>query len=216
MKCSYHPTVESVHNCHTCGKLLCEACSHRVRGNVYCQDCLVQGAEWSAAVRDLRIPKDAAKRAALLALIPGMGAVYNGQYFKAVAYLVTFVSLSFAGSEIHGVFRLAAFSFYIFMIFDAYRTAEEIQSLRLRREEVANVGKPGDLTSPVWGFLLIVLGLFLTMFNFDIITPELFRKLWPLVVILIGLFLVYRGRAADKHRIEVPKTTSEERKENPL
>ncbi len=197
MKCSYHPTVDSLNSCHTCSRLLCEACSHQIRGNYYCQDCLIKGAEWSSAVRDLRSPKESAKRAALLAFIPGMGAIYNGQYLKAVAFLVTFFSLSYAGSEIHCVFGWGAFCFYVFMIFDAYQTAEVIQRQRIKGE-ASGSRIPADMTSPVWGFLLIVLGLLLTLANFEIITAERFRKFWPLVVIIIGLYLIYRGLSSGK------------------
>ena len=48
MKCSYHPTVDSQAFCTACSKALCAECSHRIKGKVYCQDCLVRGAEWAA------------------------------------------------------------------------------------------------------------------------------------------------------------------------
>jgi hypothetical protein len=172
----------------------------------------VRGAEWAATVKDLRLPRDSAKRALLLALIPGMGAVYNEQYFKAVTYLVVFSTLCVAG-DVHPIFGFAAFVFYVFMLFDAYRSAEEIQHLRVK--EGGSVSpRPADVTSPVWGALLIVLGLFLTLINFDVISVERFRKLWPVGVILLGLFLVYRSLTGDKtHSSDMDMT---ERRHNQL
>ena len=40
MNCTVHPDVAATSYCRTCGKAMCEKCSHSVRGVVYCEDCI--------------------------------------------------------------------------------------------------------------------------------------------------------------------------------
>ena len=124
MKCSYHPAVESQESCIICKKLLCNACTHTIKGKAYCEDCLVRGAEWALTIKDLRLPTDAPKRAALCALIPGLGAVYNSEYMKAITYFAVWSALAALGSRVSSIFGFGAFVFLIFTMFDAYRIAE--------------------------------------------------------------------------------------------
>lgn len=189
MKCSYHPTVESQEFCGTCSRALCSECSHQIKGKIYCQDCLVRGAEWAAAVKDLRVPTDAPKRAAALSLIPGMGAVYNGDYQKAITQFAVFAALSVMGDSVHGIFGFGAFVFLIFTMFDSYRTAEV--KLRKRMERPSEPpGTERDRTVAAWGILLIGLGCIFLLKNF--IHYEFISRLWPLVFIALGAYLVYR------------------------
>jgi hypothetical protein len=190
MKCSYHSTVESREFCGTCSKALCPECSHQIKGKIYCQDCLVRGAEWAAAVKDLRIPTDAPKRAAALSLIPGMGAVYNGEYQKAVTQFAVFAALTIMGDQIHGVFGFGAFIFLVSTMFDSYRAAES--KLRGRMEGKPPVVSPAkDRTVAAWGVFLIVLGIVFLLKNF--IHFYFINRLWPLAFIALGAYIVYRS-----------------------
>ena len=118
MKCSYHPGVETQDACSTCNRPLCGECTHRIKGRPYCEDCLTQGAKWAATARDLRLPLDAPRRAALWAIIPGMGAVYNNDYLKAVTYFAVWAALSMMSDRISGVFGLGLVAFWIFTMVD--------------------------------------------------------------------------------------------------
>lgn len=190
MKCAYHPTADSQEFCSTCSKALCSECSHQIKGKVYCQDCLVRGAEWAASFKDFRIPADAPKRAAALSLIPGMGAVYNGEYQKAVTQFAVFAALVIMGDAVHGVFGFGAFVFLIFTMFDSYRTAET--NLRHRLDaKTTKEGPAKDTTVVAWGVLLIGLGLVFLLKNF--IHFNFLNRLWPVVFILLGAFLVFRA-----------------------
>jgi len=189
MKCSYHPTAESQQFCSTCNKPLCGECSHQIKGKVYCQDCLVRGAEWAAAVKDLRVPVDSPKRAALCALIPGMGAVYNNEYLKAITYFAVFAALVMMGDRIDGVFGFGAFAFLVFTMFDSYRTAEHLARLRL--ESGATLATPPQNRSVAgWGIFLMALGVLFLLQN--IIPYHFIHRLWPLVFIFLGGYLLYR------------------------
>lgn len=189
MKCAYHPSVESQEFCSACSKALCPDCSHQIKGKVFCQDCLVRGAEWAAAVKELRIPTEAPKRAAALSLIPGMGAVYNGEYQKAVTQFAVFAALSIMGDNVHGVFGFGAVVFLVFTMFDSYRAAEAKLQMRIRQEIPPPV--PGkDQTVAAWGILLIGLGVIFLLKNF--IHFDFISRLWPLVFIGLGAYLVFR------------------------
>jgi hypothetical protein len=192
MKCSYHPTIESQDACRVCSKPLCAECTHKIKGKPYCQDCLVQGAEWAATVKGLKLPSDSPKRAALCAVIPGMGAVYNNEYTKAITYFAVFAALSLMSDRVNGVFGFGAFVFVIFTIFDAYRTAEAKARIRLQAGSSPEEPPQKDRTIIGWGVFLIILGLIFLLQN--IIPYYLFvNQLWPLVFILLGAYLVYRA-----------------------
>jgi hypothetical protein len=190
MKCSYHSTVDSQEYCSTCSKALCAECSHRIKAKVFCQDCLVRGAEWAASVKDLHIPTDAPKRAAALSLIPGMGAVYNGDYQKAIIQFAVFAALIIMGDEAHSIFGFGAFVFLVFTMFDSYRMAEA--NLRSRVDEKPAKAHPAkDNTVAVWGVLLIVLGMVFLLKNF--IHFYFLNRMWPLAFIALGVYLVVRS-----------------------
>ena len=189
MRCSYHPTVESEDACTACKKFLCKDCIHTLKGKAYCEDCLIRGAEWVVAIKDLRLPADAPKRAALCALIPGLGAVYNNEYMKAVTYFAVWAALASMGSRVSGVFGFAAFVFLIFTMFDAYRSAEALLRRRLKSDALEEEAPSQDRTFIAWGVFLIVLGFLFLLQN--IIPYRFLSQYWPLIFIFIGAYLVY-------------------------
>jgi hypothetical protein len=199
MKCSYHPAVDFQEACSVCSKPLCAECTHKIKAKPYCQDCLVQGAEGAATVKGLKLPSDAPKRAAFCAVIPGMGAVYNSEYTKAITYFAVFGALSVMGDRVHGIFGFGAFVFLLFTMFDAYRSAEAIARRRIQTG-LAPDNPPGqDKTIIGWGIVLIVLGVIFLLQN--IISFYFLNRLWPVVFILLGAYLVYRAVAARDNRM---------------
>ena len=60
----------------------------------------------------------------LLGFIPGVGAMYNGQFMKAFIHVVIFVLLILAANNISGLFGILIAFAVIYMAFDAYKTAE--------------------------------------------------------------------------------------------
>jgi hypothetical protein len=198
MKCSYHPTTDSSELCRTCNKPLCPQCAHQIKGRFYCQDCLVRGAEWAAAVKDLRVPADSPKRAAVCALIPGMGAVYNNEYLKAITFFSVFAALVTMGDNVHGVFGFGAFAFLVFTMFDSYRVAEAKTRAKLEGEAAAKQMHP-DRTVAGWGVFLILLGILFMLQN--VIPYHFLHRMWPLVFIFLGGYLIYRYMR-DPHEAE--------------
>jgi hypothetical protein len=189
MKCAYHPAAESQDFCTTCNRSLCVECAHRIKGRVYCQDCLVRGAEWAATVKDMGMPADSPKRAALCSLIPGMGAVYNNEYLKAITFFAVFAALVVLG-DVHGIFGFGAFAFLVFTVFDSYRTAENRVRAQLQGTPVQPAPQR-EHSVAAWGIFLMLLG---TVFLLQNIIPYQFlNRLWPLVFVLLGGYLVYRA-----------------------
>src|SRR5205807_9563572 len=100
MNCAIHSQAPAVAYCRTCGKALCEECKRDVMGAIYCEPCIaarLQGAVPAAAGVPLApAPISGGPNptvAALLGMIPGVGAMYNGQFVKACIHVVIFVSL---------------------------------------------------------------------------------------------------------------------------
>ena len=61
--------------------------------------------------------------AALLGFIPGVGAMYNGQYAKGVVHLVVFAILVSLADE-HGIFGLFIAGWMCYQVIEAYHTAK--------------------------------------------------------------------------------------------
>jgi hypothetical protein len=197
MKCTYHPATETQVLCSTCNKPLCAECSHQIKGNVFCQECLVQGAEWASSMKGLKLPTDSPKRAALISLIPGMGAVYNGDYVKAITFFAVFAALTMMADRVADIFGFAAFSFLVFTMFDSYRAAEAANRARVMGGGAPLEPTSGkDRTVAGWGIFLIVLGVIFLLQN--LIPFRFLERLWPLVFIGIGAYLVYYYLTANK------------------
>src|SRR5207245_11313380 len=128
MNCANHPEVSAVAYCRTCGKAMCANCTHQVRGVVYCENCL---AERLGGVlpppsalpptltprgdRESRLPSPGV--AAALGLIPGVGAMYNGQFMKGVAHVLAFVCLVWMGEASVLVLCTRCFFVFVFLFF---------------------------------------------------------------------------------------------------
>ena len=115
MKCAVHPDVEASGYCRNCGKPMCSACVRPVKDVLYCEECLagvmglstspsptateVAGSPVASAspVGQAGLPAGPSKGnpgvAFLLGLIPGLGAIYNGEYNKALIHIGVFLSL---------------------------------------------------------------------------------------------------------------------------
>jgi hypothetical protein len=202
--------VDSQEFCSACSRPLCGECSHQIKGKFYCQDCLVRGAEWAAALKDLRMPADSPKRAACCALIPGMGAVYNNEYLKAITFFAVFAALVIMGDRVNGVFGFGAFAFLVFSMFDAYRTAEAKTRARLEAGAVTAEPPSQDRTIVAWGIVLMMLGVIFLVQN--IIPYYFLNRLWPLVFVVLGAYLVYRAvRDKDDTRRDSPGVFTEKK-----
>ena len=61
--------------------------------------------------------------AALLGLIPGVGAMYNGQFAKGLAHLAIFAVLASLADHVNGIFGLFVAGWVFYQVFEAFHTA---------------------------------------------------------------------------------------------
>ncbi len=143
MNCANHPELTATAFCQFCGKPLCASCVRTIRNIVGCEPCLAArlgaapAAAYSTHVGDGQnfqyttsgsipppLPHGTPNPilAALLGLIPGVGAMYNGQFAKAIVHVLVFIMLidMTQWNPLIGI-GIAAWVFY--QIFDAYHTA---------------------------------------------------------------------------------------------
>jgi len=193
MYCSYHPSNPARVGCNHCGRPLCSFCDHRIKGYPYCQDCIVQGIDNLSRGTRENTSNHRGIVAALLGLIPGLGAAYNHQNIKAVFHFIS-VMLLFQFSEIRQLdvfFALAGTAFYFYTIVDAYRTGKKIaagedpavEENKLKRFLSKHIREFGVLLLIGGGVLFIE---WLQPFGFSL--PLL--RLLPVGLILLGGYLI--------------------------
>jgi hypothetical protein len=129
MNCINHPDVAAAAYCQNCGKPLCTGCMRSVGGVIYCEPCLAarlsSPPQGGGAYPDANLTALHAHPvlAGLLGFIPGVGAMYNGQYVKALAHVLIFaVFVSLSDKSFVFALLLAAWVFY--QVFDAAQTAK--------------------------------------------------------------------------------------------
>ena len=205
MNCLNHPEIPATAFCRTCGKPLCDACKRPAQGSVYCEEHVpAQAAAAPRAAAPVYSPPPAAEPGvspglafALGLVIPGVGAIYNGQYAKGLVHAVIFgllVSILSSGSA-HGMeplfgFLIAAWVFY--MALEAYHTAQKRRAGEPVDEfsSLINLHTRGS-RFPAGAVVLIGLGVLLLLNTTDIIPLEKVLRYWPVLLILLGVYLLY-------------------------
>ncbi len=201
MKCTYHPTNLASAHCYSCGRNLCPACDHRIKGAPYCQDCIVAGIDILRR-GEHRLPgRDKEKSpflALVLSLVPGLGAAYNGQNVKALAHFMVPVGLWTLADVFHKPFELtfglAGAAFYLYAIYDAYASAQRQRAGENLQEEDDRIKYFLREKTNIWGGLLVGTGVLATL---NMIFPDQFYRFWPLLLIFAGGYFLkgyYRGQ----------------------
>jgi hypothetical protein len=138
--------------------------------------------------------------ALFLGMIPGVGAIYNGQYAKGLVHAVVFgVLCSIADSLHHGsefVFVMMAFAWWAYMVFEAYHTAKKRRFGEPVDEysSILNL-RGGKDQLPFAGIALIVLGILMLLRTLNLFDFEYVARYWPVLLIAAGAYLLY-GRFA--------------------
>jgi len=227
MKCAVHREVDATGFCRNCGKAMCSVCARPVREVLYCEDCLALGMGVPAVPLPPPPAADPYSRpgyvppafvtpgsplppvppgksgaiAFLLGLFPGLGAVYNGEYNKALLHIVIFTALLVGlvsaasaddvsvGAVITMALLLAGFVF--FMAFDAMRVSQAKSTGQAVNDPLNELSK----NLPVGPIVLIGIGALLLLSNFRVF--DFFHlsigRLWPLILIGGGV-LMFRNR----------------------
>ena len=197
MNCAYHAQNAAVVNCNGCGRPLCSACDHRIKGFPFCQDCIVAGVEMlrnhnQSAYVSIVKRQTSPFIATLLSLVcPGLGAAYNGQTSKALVYFAVFVGL-FQMAVLTGgmaVFVLGFLGMWVFAALDSYRTAQLLRSGLTPNGAEDIIVQRFSSNPKLWGVVLTVLGasFFLqTFFNLRLLS----RAILPVLLVGLGIYLL--------------------------
>ena len=204
MNCANHPEAPAIAYCRECGKPLCETCRRPADGTVYCEEHAFpagsSGATWSAAPPPPHLvdPGASPGLAFLLGFIPGVGAIYNGQYVKGLVHVVILgVLISFVSSEdlsgnLQPLFGMMIAVWVFYMAFEAYHTAKRRQ-LGQPVDEFSSIvpRRGGPARLPLAPIFLIAVGLLFLLHNLNIIRIGELLRYWPVALICLGAYMLY-------------------------
>jgi hypothetical protein len=197
MNCSYHSQNPAAVSCNGCGRPLCAACDHRIKGYPYCEDCIVEGVgNLRGSRRNDYSSKLGKQTYPFVALIlswvcPGLGAAYNGQMVKALVHFGIVAGLfQMAVSTGMAMFIIGLLGmWWFFLPLDAWRSAKLLRA-GVRPQEAEDVileRLTGN--ARLSAVLLIGIGsLFLLHSVFG--TGGIVRGVLPILLIGFGLYLV--------------------------
>jgi hypothetical protein len=212
MNCANHADLQATAFCRTCGKPMCDQCRRDAYGTVYCDE------HFAATVppqpppgtgapppSPYSVPMPPPSRpyasvspgmALFLGFIPGVGAIYNGQYAKGILHAVIWgVLMSIADSHVmrgaEPLMIITVMAYWAYMALEAYHTARK----RRAGEPVDEYSSILDLRSgrdlPVIAIALIVFGGILLLHTLDLLDFERVARFWPVLLIVAGVYLLY-------------------------
>jgi TM2 domain-containing membrane protein YozV len=144
MNCANHTERTATAFCQNCGKPLCPECTRSADGSLLCAPCLLarhpdsvlgQTVPGSGQTPFTSVPNAAGQYppaaylgrpspflAGMLGFIPGVGAMYNGQFLKGLIHVVIFIVL--IGISTHlPLFGILIAAWVFYQVFDAVHTA---------------------------------------------------------------------------------------------
>jgi hypothetical protein len=187
--------------CRACGKPLTEDTVRVVQGTVFCEDHAPQPAPPPPAspytAQAVPNPSVSPGLAFLLGMIPGVGAIYNGQYAKGVVHVLILgmiISIMSAGAAggLEPMFGMLTAVFWFYMAFEAYHTARK----RMLGEPVDEFSSLVQLDprrggTPVLPIVLIVLGVLFLLNNLGLLYMARIMRYWPVLLIAAGAWMLY-------------------------
>ena len=201
-------TPNVVGYCRACGKALDEASAHQAHGTIYCEEHVpaaqpvVEASPYTAKTPPpvpggTPHPEVSPGIAFFLGFIPGVGAIYNGQYAKGLIHVVIIglmISIldnnAASGLEPLMGFLLAGFWFY--MAFEAYHTAKKRQLGQPVDEFSSIIPVRGQAAPfPVAPVVLISLGVIFLLNNLDLLDLHRLLRYWPVALIALGAYMLY-------------------------
>jgi len=124
MDCINHIGTQATAYCQNCGRALCTDCARPAgSGQLFCANCAHAWQSVSAPFVALPAATPDPAVAAALGVIPGVGAMYNGQFFKALIHVVVFIVIVNITAEHSPYFGFFIPAWILYQIFEAYHTA---------------------------------------------------------------------------------------------
>jgi len=211
--------------CRSCGKALDAASLRSAQGTIYCADHVPAATNFAGAGTagdggygspysspytspySSTTPPPLPNRdvspglAFLLGLIPGVGAVYNGQYGKGLVHVVIVgllisVLSDNAAAGLEPLLSLLLAAFWAYMAFEAFHTAKR-RRLGQPVDEFSSVlpvrGGPNFPAAPV---IMIALGVVFLLSNLGLLEIRRMLRYWPVLLIALGVYLLYARLAS--------------------
>ena len=175
--------------CRNCGTSLTEETARDVRGILYCEPCLAAMVAQPKTAEEKKSPG----LAAVLGVIPGLGAVYTGEYMKALIYVLIFAAFigalnSDLGDPAEPILGILLSAFIVFMAIDACRSAKAINAGQAPPIHIGRVMSD----KPVGPLILIGLGVLFLLQQLHIFRIGWAFRYWPVILIAIGAWMLYR------------------------
>jgi hypothetical protein len=133
-----------------------------------------------------------------LGLIPGVGAIYNGQYAKGIVHgivwgLLMSIANSRAANGLEPIFVMLVIVWWAYMAIEAHRTAQLIAAGQPVDEfsSLVSLNKRSD-QAVVAGVVLVVLGVILLLRTLNVLDiDELLARYWPVLLVAGGAWLLW-------------------------
>lgn len=221
MNCQNHPETPAAAYCRACGKPVCDECRRDTMGTVFCAEHVPAPAPAPPPPGANPIPPPppvyttppaaaptsypggsyayadvSPGLAFFLGLIPGVGAIYNGQYAKGIVHgLIWGILMSIANSNaaqgLLPVFVVMVMAWWAYMAFEAYHTARKRRAGEPVDEYSSILNISGGRSHvPVVGITLIALGALMLLHTLDLLDFERVARYWPVLLIAAGIYLL--------------------------
>jgi hypothetical protein len=219
---SIPPEAPIVGYCRACGKALDAASVRSAHGTIYCaQHVPAENISNGPPVSDAPDSPYASPYTAtapppiphsdvspgmafVLGLIPGVGAIYNGQYAKGLihVFILGMLFTIVGGNDVGGfepLFGVLIPGFWAYMAFEAYHTAK-LRQLGQPVDEFSSLVPRGGSRFPVAPILLIALGVVFLLNNLELFELRRMLKFWPVMLIALGLYMLYLRMTGNSSR----------------
>lgn len=213
--------------CRACGKGLTPEAATTYEGTVYCAEHLPRVTSSTSTPRTpppyggerktVQDPNTSPGLAFLLGLIPGVGAIYNGQYGKGFVHvLITGLLFSLAGSEsgaMEPLFQMFVPVWFFYMAFEAYHTAKK-RMLGESIDEFSSIfpNRGASLGFPILPMLLIAIGVLFLLNNLEILSiRRLMPYAGPVFLIALGCYMLYARMRANAETPVIAREVGHER-----
>jgi hypothetical protein len=186
--------------CRNCGTPLTAETVREVRGTLYCEPCLARMVAQPAPVVQTN---GKPVLAALLGLIPGLGAVYNSEYAKGLIHFLIFVGLvtTAAHNGPQPLTGLLIAGLFVYMPIEAYISAKA----RLTGRKSPSAFGAWETNLPVGPILLIIFGVLLLADRFELINLDRISEFFlPILLIVGGALWLIRRRGGNGTSTEAP------------
>ena len=170
--------------CRNCGTPLTAETMRDVRGTLYCEPCLVKMIAQPPPAPQAATGSGSPVLAAMMGFVPGLGAVYNSEYAKALIHFLVFVGL--VTTAAHGgpqpLTGLMIAGLFVYMPVEAYLTAKA----RLTGQKPPAPLGGWESKLPLGPILLIAFGVLLLADKFNLIDLDRISEFFLPVLLIVG------------------------------